>query len=254
LISNFFNELRRRNRLLHDYGWFCLLATVFCVILVFTTTRQVLGINAFIKPAKFFFSVVPLVWTMGWILDYLNPKKGIRSYTLAAIIILSFELLAIFIQAARGRLSHFNESTLGELILFQLMGLAIVTLVVWTAVIMIRFFRQRKFPISPAYLWGIRLGLLCFVIFSLEGGVMGWYLSHSVGTADGGPGLPIINWSRDHGDLRVAHFFGIHSLQLLPLIGHWVRKQTWIILVISIVYFCFVSFQLVSALNGHPFY
>lgn len=45
-----------------------------------------------------------------------------------------------------------------------------------------------------------------------------------MGAPDGGPGLPVTDWSADHGDLRIAHFVGMHGLQILPLLAWWLAR------------------------------
>jgi hypothetical protein len=119
--------------------------------------------------------------------------------------------------------------------------------------ICIAFFRQRQFVISDAYLWGIRLGLLLFIIFSIEGGLMVGMMKHTVGAADGTPGLPLLNWSRQYGDLRIAHFLGIHSLQVLPFLGFYFLKTKQQMIITATVYFAAVMYVFIQALMGIPF-
>ena len=103
------------------------------------------------------------------------------------------------------------------------MGLFIMLntgLLVWATVL-----AWRHRPHGPAgYVWGLRLGLVVFVLGSLVGGVMSGLNQHTVGAPDGGPGLPGLGWSTRAGDLRAAHFLGLHALQALPLLG-WLASR-----------------------------
>ncbi len=110
-------------------------------------------------------------------------------------------------------------------------------------------------------LWAIRLGLFTMILASFEGFAMTSMLSHTVGASDGGPGLPVINWSTIAGDLRVAHFLGMHGLQIFPLFAFLLTKvnkelparaRTSMVVSFSILYMLLMNFTLWQALNKIP--
>lgn len=227
-MPSLLTTLRQRNPKLYRFGAICWAGAACCLLLRFVSKAEVMGVNAWIKPLKFFLSVAIAVWTLGWLLHWLENQRALRRYTTMTLWTLGIELVIITGQAARGRLSHFNIATWWEMGLFWIMGLAITVFTIWTLVIAIQFLKQKGGIVSPAYSLGIGLGMLCFVLFSFEGGVMGYLLKHSVGGDDGGAGLPLFNWSSHYGDLRAAHFLGIHGLQVLPFAG-WLlgSRKRW---------------------------
>jgi hypothetical protein len=124
----------------------------------------------------------------------------------------------IVFQAARGTTSHFNHATVFDDAIFGIMGMGVVFNT--TAMALFLWIVRRDTPPARAgYIWGIRLGVAMFLLASLQGTVIVGNDAHAVPGPDGGPGLPFVNWSTTQGDLRIAHFFGMHALQALPLLG-----------------------------------
>jgi hypothetical protein len=245
-------ELKKRNNLLYWFGWYNFVVGLACLALMFFDDTQLLGVSRWLKPMKFFLSVGLMSWTMGWIMYYLDRQKAVRRLSWFIVVSMFIENFIILLQSARDTTSHFNSTSTLNAILFGIMGIFIVVFTITAIRITVLFFRQRQFTIPVAYLWGIRLGLVLFLIFSVEGGMMVDLSSHTVGGPDGSPGLPVVNWSTQYGDLRIAHFLGMHALQLLPLAGFYVFHRKQSIFLFSVFYFLAVSAVFAIALSGRP--
>jgi hypothetical protein len=242
--------LRDKNPVLFYFGLLMFTGAIITAVLSQSTATLVVGVNAYLKPMKFYFSGFILAWTMGYIMQYLTNQKQVTIYNWVYVITISYELLAITLQASMGKQSHFNKETQFDTIVFYLMGFMICVVTLWTAYIGYLFFVQKEFNTSMITIWSIRLGLIMTAIFALEGGIMASLLRHSIGGEDGGLGIPFLNWSIKHGDLRVAHFFGIHAIQIIPLLSMSLAKNIHHVFIISIVFFLFVSYTLIQAFLG----
>ena len=203
--------------------------------------RIVTGAPVWLKPAKFAASIALYTFTLAWILTFLPAwirTRRIVGWTTA--VALTVEMVIIALQAGRGITSHFNVATLFDGVLWTVMGLVIVIQTL-TSVAVAAALWQQTFA-DRALGWALRLGMTITIVGAFSGGLMARPTdaqlssarqgermtvsgAHTVGAPDGGPGLPGTGWSTEHGDLRVAHFVGLHALQVLPLIAIGLRRR-----------------------------
>ena len=250
-IIGFIKELKIRNEYLFYFGLLCVIISIVCIILTKTTSTEIQGVNAWFKPLKFAISIGLFSWTMAWYCHYLLDFN-VTPFNWTVITLFGFELVYIIFQASKGQLSHFNISTPTHSLIYSLMGLIAVLVTLYTAYIGLLFLTQ-SFPNLPNYyVWSIRLGILIFIVFSFEGGLMGSRMNHSVGAINDNSNWWILGWSKTVGDLRVSHFIGMHALQILPLLSFYIFKNTKATIVISIIYGLLATTTLIQALKGKP--
>ena len=203
-------------------------------VLAVVDDRVLLGAPLWFKPLKFAISLALYAATLSWMLGQLRERTLARTgwiVTAAAAI----EMAVIVGQAAVGNRSHYNMDTPLSAALWGTMGVTIVVLWLATLAVALRFLREPGR--DRAATTAIRLGLVVALIGLAEGFLMATAATHTVGAPDGGPGLPLLGWSTVGGDLRIAHFVGMHALQGLPLfaaalaVGHRLDEVTRVRLV-----------------------
>lgn len=190
--------------------------SVLLVVAALVDDRELLGAPLWFKPLKFAVSFVLYGAALAWMLGQLR-EPAMRRTGWVIVVASVIEMLIITGQAARGVRSHFNDDTVADGLLFSVMGATIVVLWLATLAIALRFLREPGRSASAGL--AIRLGLGVGLLGMLVGFIMTAVGSHAVGVPDGGPGLFLIGWSTTGGDLRIAHFIGMHALQILPLLA-----------------------------------
>ena len=250
---NFIETLITRNEYLFYFGLICFVLAVLFLLFTKALPKQVAGVNSWNKPFKFAISIMLYSWSMAWYCHYL-PSFNTSQFSWTIIVLFGFEIIYIAIQAGRGQLSHYNFRTPLYTALFQMMGLAAALVTVYTAYVGFLFFKYDFPDLNSTYLWGIRSGIIIFVIFSFEGALMGSRMAHTVGGEDNGTGILLLNWSKKYGDLRIAHFIGMHALQLLPFLAFYLLKTTMSVLIVSALYGILALYTLIQALRGKPYH
>ncbi|MGW4355143.1 hypothetical protein ACWELJ_23960 [Nocardia sp. NPDC004582] len=248
--------------------------------------RVLLGETVWLKPLKFAIAMVLYCGTLAWLVSF--PHRGHRLtwwmgtvFAATAVADVGF----VVVQAARGTFSHFNTetdavNTIGQWVFMTgVPGLFLANLVI---AVTLSWQRVTDRPTSMA----IRAGLGIAVVGMALGYTMGSSgkqhttdaYGHPVTLAaghtfehgrptvrDGVAGMPVTHWSTVGGDVRIAHFAGLHGIQLLiiaaivlarlaPAVG-WLRTERTrarLIGVLALGYTGLVAVLLWQALRGQP--
>lgn len=212
-------NLRRASPLLWWTSLAFLVLFAACVLLAMTDPRQFNGISTWVKPAKFFLSLGLHMLTLNFGLTLLPERIRatwptlVITGTMASMAIL--EMVYITYRAALGQASHFNTSSELAGLLYGLMGMGAALMMVVTFMLGVRILRHGAATLmARATGWSFIAAAILTLIVGFTLGSMG---SHWIGgDQSDATGLPILGWSTSGGDLRTAHFAGLHIMQVVP--------------------------------------
>ncbi len=254
-------EMFARQPQLANFGIATFLLGLATLTLQLVDPRTLDSVSVWVKPTKFFFSVSIFALTATWFIGYVAPERrqgrAISYVVWTTILAGGFELAYIVVQATRGQESHFNTSTPATAIMYGLMGLGAV-LLVSTCLALAWAIRRSPAPgLRPDFRFAVIAGL---ILTFLLGGGFGAFMSqtsgHSVG-AEGGH-FPLFGWNRSGGDLRIAHFMGMHFEQTLPFLAALVaplpETRRWLIILGGMLTGAALTIAVfLQALAGLPF-
>ena len=210
-----------------------LLSVFFAISVLLSAFDQRLLANEALwaKPIKFEISIVIHFITLAVLASLLSPAKRngvgwkVMSYGVVAAGI--FGAMYIFLQAARGRESHFNNATAVESAMYSLMGLGAVMLVLGSFYLGYLLFEEYQSTRDQPLLLASALGLTTGSVLTLiVAGYMSSQTANEITTNSYEAfRVPLLGWYLNGQDIRIPHFLATHMMQLLPLYGLWLNKN-----------------------------
>ena len=257
-------ELHRRETRFAAMGLIMLMLMLPTTFAALVDVRSVAGVGVWIKPLKFQASLAAYLLTLAWFAAFLPAgvvdRRWYRRYSAVVVVLVGVEMAWLMGASALGVASHFNRDGGVLEIVYPVMGLFAIGLTSATLVYGVLIGRDRRFALAPAFRTSLSLGLvLTFVLTVLAAGFLAGGQGHFVGEATtAARTVPVLGWARDGGDLRVAHFFATHAMQIIPAFGLVAALMPARLGVIAVrlfagAFFAFTGFVLVQATRGVPF-
>ena len=226
----------------------------------FVDDRMLGDVSVWLKPTKFFLSIGVFSATVAWFFGYVRSgRRGsvLMISTISVLLITAgFELFWVTWQGAHGLMSHFNFDTQLYTGMYSLMGVAATLLVATTLPLAWEIGRRPVDGLDPAYRTAVVLGLvLTFFLGGFLGGSISAHGSSAIG--EYASDLPLFAWNRLGGDLRVAHFLGMHAQQTLPILAIALAairapKRRLLVVLVALIYAALTLGLWVAARAGQP--
>jgi hypothetical protein len=180
--------------------------------------------GVWLKPVKFQIALaiylLSLAFFARWLPAGMSGRRWWRVYAGIVLFCIAAEMAWIGGAAMAGTGSHFNVASPVMAALYSVMGVFAVALTSPSLVMGIAIWRNPASGLPPALRIAIALGLvLTFALTVPVAGTMAQGDGHFVGTPLTGATVPLFGWSREAGDLRVAHFLATHAMHAIPLAG-----------------------------------
>ncbi len=224
-------------------------------------SRVFQGESPWLKPIKFHYALSIYLITLAFFARYVSESLRItrrwRAFTAVVCVAVLYEVVWLGAAASMNVASHFNDTSPTWILAYALAGVSAVLLTSGSLGVGIAVARNSGTGLTPAVHLSVWLGLvLTFVLTLIVAGYLSSNGTHFVGTS--ARQLAILGWSRDAGDLRVAHFLATHALHGLPLVGVLAQslvpsRARLVVSAAGLAYTALVLGTFAQALMGQPF-
>lgn len=269
---------RVENRLgpLKTFTWVAGLGFLMSLLAMTVDTRQMLNVSIWVQPAKLWVSFGVYTASLLYILPpvaaiYPRMTSNVVRGTVWAF---SVGMVVVLIGVVFGAKAHFSYKTPLETAIF--LSISTLIAIVWLLLVFVikALFSAdvtrecSRDESSRMRLTCARIGLVIVALTTSFGNGMSipreWQIAeyrthgtkvfggHLIGARDGdGTMIPILGWSSQYGDLRVSHFLGLHSLQLMIFFGMISRNRLRARILGASCFALWLSTYL-QALSGQP--
>ena len=251
-MKKFIEKIKTGDKALYATGLVHLLLAGLFIILILIDDRTVNHESVWIKPFRFAISIFLFTWTYAWISQFYTRRRlaGLLNYLIAGCMFIEIALISM--QAFRGVASHFNISTHFDASVYSIMGAVIGFNAVLIGIhfILFSFFERKGGIYRTAFIWG----MILFLLGNFTGYLMIQNFGAVAGESVAKAGWLITNWKPSAGDFRIAHFLGLHAIQILPIMAfilYRFKKDRRLIHIGGLIYLFALLYWMGYPLTGH---